>query len=69
VIGDEKKLGKKTLSDVKKQKLTYPSVLGLEKTRELAEIHTQKAISALEPFGEKAIPLRAMAEFVLKRVY
>ncbi|QER41725.1 polyprenyl synthetase family protein [Thermodesulfobacterium sp. TA1] len=69
IIGDEKNLGKKTFSDIKKQKLTYPSTLGLEKTKDLAEIHTQKAISSLEVLGEKAQPLRAIAEFVLNRVY
>ncbi|WP_038055253.1 polyprenyl synthetase family protein [Thermodesulfobacterium hydrogeniphilum] len=69
IIGDEKKLGKKVFSDVKKQKLTYPALLGLEKTKELAEAYINKAISVLSIFGEKAQPLKAIAEFVLNRVY
>ncbi len=69
IVGDEKKLGKKTFSDVKKQKLTYPALFGIEKTRECAERYTKKAISALEIFGEKAQPLKAIAEFILYRVH
>ena len=69
ILGDEKKLGKKTYSDVKKQKLTYPALFGIEKTKKLAQKYTEKAISALKPFGEKAQPLKAIAEFMLNRVY
>lgn len=69
ILGDEKKLGKKTFSDIKKQKLTYPSLLGIEKTKELAEKYTEKAVSALKIFGERAQPLKAIAEFVLHRVH
>ncbi len=69
IIGDEKKLGKKTFSDIKKQKLTYPSLLGLAKTKELAENYINKAISTISIFGEKAEPLKAIAEFVLNRVF
>lgn len=68
LVGDEKKLGKKIYSDIKKQKLTYPALFGIEKTRELAEKHIQKAISALKIFGENAQPLKSIAEFVLYRV-
>lgn len=69
ILGDEKNLGKRTLSDIKKQKLTYPSLFGIEKTKELAEKYTKKAISALEIFKERAYPLKAIAEFVLHRVH
>lgn len=68
LVGDEKKLGKKIYSDIKKQKLTYPALFGIEKTREIAEKHIQKAISALKIFGENAQPLKSIAEFVLYRV-
>ena len=69
VIGDEKKLGKRVGSDQKKQKLTYPALVGLEKTRELAEESIKKALESLSSFGEKAEPLRLLANFVLNRVY
>jgi len=69
VIGDEKKLGKRVGSDQKKQKLTYPSLVGLEKTRQLAEESIKRAISALSYFGSEAEPLRLLANFVLNRVY
>lgn len=69
IVGDEKKLGKKTMSDVRKEKLTYPSLLGIEKTKELAKIHTEKAILALKELGERGRILREVAEFLLTRVY
>ena len=36
VEGDEKKLGKKTGSDQRKGKLTYPALYGVEVSRRLA---------------------------------
>ncbi len=69
VIGDEKKLGKRTLADEKKQKLTYPSLVGIEKTKEIAREHIEKAINSLEIFEDRAQPLREIAYFVLNRVY
>ncbi len=69
ILGDEKELGKKTFSDIKKQKLTYPKLIGIEKTKELAKKYTEKAILALTSFKEKGIPLKSIAEFLLNRVY
>lgn len=68
IIGDEKKLGKKTLSDIKKQKLTYPAIFGLERTQKLAEKYIQRAIEGLKFFGNKAEPLKALAIFLLNRI-
>lgn len=69
VVGDEKILGKKTMSDAKKKKLTYPSLVGIEKTKELAEAYTKRAISALDRFKERGNTLRYLAEFLLTRIY
>lgn len=69
IVGDEKILGKRTLSDVKKKKLTYPSLVGIEKTKELAQTHTKRAILALERFKERGEALRHLAEFLLTRIY
>ena len=33
VVGDEEKLGKKTMGDAKNEKTTYPALLGLEETK------------------------------------
>jgi geranylgeranyl diphosphate synthase type II len=69
IVGDEKKLGKKTFSDVKKQKLTYPALVGLEKTKELAKSYIEKAIKSLEIFGNRSQALKEIAYFILNRVY
>ncbi len=67
VIGDEKKLGKKTFSDIKKQKLTYPAVIGIEKTKKYAKKYIQKSIEVLKPFKDRALPLKALAYYILHR--
>src|SRR6185436_749555 len=67
VTQSSEKLGKTAGKDTKAQKATYPSIVGLEKSRKIAEQLTAKAFAALEPFKGKAVALAALAEFLLKR--
>ncbi len=67
VIGDPKLLGKSVGSDRAKNKVTYPSVLGLEESRRLEEELVEKAISCLEGFDSKADPLREIAKYIIER--
>jgi len=67
VTQTSEKLGKTAGKDTKAQKATYPSIIGLEKSREIATKLTDKAFKALKPFGTKAAALNALAEFLLKR--
>jgi geranylgeranyl diphosphate synthase type II len=60
-------LGKTAGKDTKAQKATYPSIVGLKKSRKIAEQLTNKAFAALRPFRGKAVALEALAEFLLKR--
>ena len=60
-------LGKTAGKDTKAQKATYPSIVGLAKSRKIAEQLTAKAFAALKPFGKRADALRGLAEFLLKR--
>ena len=60
-------LGKTAGKDTKAQKATYPAIVGLKKSRKIAEQLTAKAFAALKTFKGKAIALEAMAEFLLKR--
>ena len=53
--------------DEKRQKATYPAVLGLEATREWARRLVEEAIAGLEPFQERAEPLRELARYLLVR--
>jgi geranylgeranyl diphosphate synthase type II len=67
VTQTSEKLGKTAGKDTQAQKATYPSIIGLEKSRTIAEKLTQKAFAALTPFRGKAAALHALAEFLLKR--
>ncbi|HET7624532.1 MAG TPA: farnesyl diphosphate synthase [Verrucomicrobiae bacterium] len=60
-------LGKTAGKDTKAQKATYPSIVGLEKSRKIAEQLTNKAFDALKIFKGRAVALEALAEFLLKR--
>lgn len=53
--------------DTKVQKARYPSIVGLEKSRKIAAQLTDKAFAALRVFKGRAVPLEALAEFLLKR--
>jgi geranylgeranyl diphosphate synthase type II len=67
VTQTSEKLGKTAGKDTKAQKATYPSIVGLEKSRKIAEELTQKAFDALKAFRGRAVALEALAEFLLKR--
>lgn len=63
------KLGKTAGKDQAVAKATYPAILGLDKARKEAARLTNKAMSALEPFGKRAARLQQIAEYLLKRDY
>lgn len=67
VTQTSEKLGKTAGKDTKAQKATYPSIVGLEKSRKIAAQLTDKAFAALKPFKGRAVALEALAEFLLKR--
>jgi geranylgeranyl diphosphate synthase type II len=67
VTQTSEKLGKTAGKDTKAQKATYPSIVGLEKSRKIAGQLTQRAFDALKPFKGKAVALEALAAFLLKR--
>jgi geranylgeranyl diphosphate synthase type II len=67
VKGDAEVLGKPTGSDEMKKKMTYPALYGTEESMKMAEELIDKAIEALEPFGEKAEPLRGIAKYIIAR--
>ena len=67
VTQTSEKLGKTAGKDTKAQKATYPAIVGLEKSRKIAEQLTARAFAALKPFGKKATALEALAEYLLKR--
>ncbi len=60
-------LGKTAGKDVTAQKATYPSVVGLERSRQIAKKLTDKAFAALDPFRGKAVALEGLAKYLLAR--
>ena len=67
VTQTSEQLGKTAGKDTKAQKATYPSIVGLEKSRKIATELTNRAFKSLTVFGGKAAALKAMAEFLLQR--
>lgn len=68
-IGTEQELGKPVGSDIELGKHTYPSLLGLEKSRALAIEKAQNAQLCLEDFaGQQADFLRKLALYIVHRV-
>jgi geranylgeranyl diphosphate synthase type II len=63
------KLGKTAGKDIQSKKATYPALLGLDKSKQIAKQLTARAFKALEPFKEKGKPLHALAQFLLDRTY
>jgi len=69
VVGDTNTLGKPAGSDERQGKTTYPSLLGLDKSRELAAERAAEAVSHLTPYtGDEADFLRALARYIVERV-
>jgi geranylgeranyl diphosphate synthase, type II len=67
VEGDAVVMGKQPGSDLAKNKMTYPALLGLAQSKDAAKEHVDRALEALNSFGEKAEPLRAIARYLLVR--
>lgn len=67
ITATTEELGKTAGKDLEAQKATYPAIWGLEKSRSQAQILVQNAKSELEVFGEKAMPLIALADFIISR--
>lgn len=60
-------LGKTAGKDTAAQKATYPSIVGLEKSKKIAQQLTQRAFEALTMFKGKAAALEALANYLLVR--
>ncbi|MBV8886765.1 MAG: polyprenyl synthetase family protein [Chroococcidiopsidaceae cyanobacterium CP_BM_RX_35] len=69
VTATQEELGKTAGKDQKAQKATYPSLWGLEESRLQAQQLVEAAVAELSPFGEKAIPLAAIANFITSRTH
>ena len=67
VEGDFEGMGKTLGKDQEENKLTYISLYGMDKAKELACQTADKAVEAIEIFGEGAVLLRDLAISCLSR--
>jgi geranylgeranyl diphosphate synthase type II len=61
------RLGKRSQKDQKRGKATYPSIVGIERSRAMARELAQRAQDALAGFDSRAEPLRMLAAFAVER--
>jgi geranylgeranyl diphosphate synthase type II len=61
------KLGKTAGKDQEQQKITFPAVFGLERSRQMAEQERLNAHAALQNFDDRADRLRQLADVVVQR--
>jgi len=67
VTQTSEQLGKTAGKDSAAQKATYPAIVGLTKSRQIARRLTQRAFSALKVFGNRAEALEMLAAYLLNR--
>ncbi|WP_022660345.1 polyprenyl synthetase family protein [Paucidesulfovibrio longus] len=69
VVGDEASLGKPVGSDEANGKITYPSLVGLDRSRAMAGDHIAEALRQLEPYaGPEREFLEELARYIVERV-
>ncbi|MDJ0674247.1 MAG: polyprenyl synthetase family protein [Calothrix sp. MO_167.B42] len=67
ITATQEQLGKTVGKDQQAQKVTYPSLWGIEESQKQAQQLIETACAQLEPFGAKAQPLLALAHFIVNR--
>jgi geranylgeranyl diphosphate synthase type II len=68
IVADKKLLGKKG-SDRENNKLTYPALYGIERSRIIARQLVENAKRSLSPFGEHKTMLSLLADYIVERQY
>ena len=67
VEGDPEIMGKSTGTDSLREKATFPALLGVGESKQYAAELVALALRSLEIFDNKAVPLYAIAKYVLER--
>jgi len=66
-IGDEEIIGKPVKSDLKNNKSTYPSILGIEESQKKAELLIEEALLILDKLPFNTEKLNALCKLVVDR--
>jgi geranylgeranyl diphosphate synthase type II len=69
ITATSEELGKTSGKDAQAQKVTYPSLWGIEKSKQESMALIEQAKAQLEGYGEGANPLLAIADFITARSY
>lgn len=67
ITSTQAELGKSVGKDEKAQKLTYPKLWGIEVSRSKAQKLAAEAQQILQRFNDRAIPLQALADYIVAR--
>jgi geranylgeranyl diphosphate synthase type II len=67
ITATQEELGKTAGKDLQAQKATYPSLWGIEASRNQAQALIDEAVAELSLYPEAADPLRAIAQFIVNR--
>jgi len=67
IEGDAKVAGKRLQKDANAGKVTFVSILGMDKAKLRAKELVEQSIEALEVYGNKADPMRQVAKFIIHR--
>ena len=67
IEGDSAEMGKSIGGDVEKKKITFPSVIGIDRSKTIQQEMVDQALEALKPFDHRAGPLRQIAAYIIER--
>ncbi|MEZ0328915.1 MAG: polyprenyl synthetase family protein [Dissulfuribacterales bacterium] len=67
IEGDEKIMGKPKGSDERKKKATWPAVYGMKQAKARMQELCKLAIQDIATLNDQAVPLKAIAEYVMRR--
>ncbi len=67
VVGSKKKLGKNIGSDQRNWKATYPRVIGVEQSRQLAAELIESGKTEIDAIGPNSAVFKYLADFILSR--
>lgn len=67
IEGTSEELGKTAGADIDRGKATYPAAIGLKDSKELASDLIDKALKAVDSYGDKATALKEIAKYIINR--